>query len=749
MTRTNTRERLQQLERDDKWFLSGGDGFIWAPPFPAALHLPGFWDEALAYYHPFAPLFSVAIVQPDGNEIRLVQANRNWRPDKLTVEWKAKEDVTLMEERFVLPGGVFVSHWTSTGETTWNSAAFGQAHLVGYTAQPGGLVSDVRRSNDGTAVEWSRTLFDRHSAELEVQVRFFPTGKILPDTIRCAAIRSEGVAPLPVWEHTPFWEAWRQQEPAGLPDRCTLEGVSDSGLVYAAIAIPLHSVMDGGVGFSIALMPLEDCVSAAKTAAAPVSLDPARHWLEHFESYPEFACSDSHLTRYYDYRLFGLRLNALAGNCGNVHYPAVAEGIGYFHVPITYSAQCHMWETRWSRDPSTAHGSLLNFLDHQREDGSLHGRIYTNHLMRTDFYHANWGDAVLAVDAVHDDEAFLTRSYVGLSRYMQWLDRTRDSEQSGMYDVANHYETGQEYMSRYQAVDLDADVAGWQGSLRLKGVDITVYAYQLKRCLAEVAGRLGHDGEVEIWHIGAEQIASAILGMMWNEEVGMFSDVDPRTGSRTNVKAAVCFYPLLTDLLSDDMVNRLLEHLENPGEFATPYPVPSSSIDDPLFNPDAEWKGKRHNCPWNGRTWPMTNSHIVEGLLRQWNSGRRNVGTLAADLLVRFVQMMFFDENPNRPNCFEHYNPNTGHPSVYRGIDDYQHSWVLDLLIRGVAGLEPRSDHILIDPLPIDVGDVRLIDATVRGKRVNIFRRGQEIEVMVNNSTQKTTVGTPLKIPHE
>src|SRR2546429_4324554 len=30
----------------------------------------------------------------------------------------------------------------------------------------------------------------------------------------------------------------------------------------------------------------------------------------------------------------------------------------------------------------------------------------------------------------------------------------------------------------------------------------------------------------------------------------------------------------------------------------------------------AEWKGKRHNCPWNGRVWPMTNSHIIEALAR-------------------------------------------------------------------------------------------------------------------------------------
>jgi glycogen debranching enzyme len=365
----------------------------------------------------------------------------------------------------------------------------------------------------------------------------------------------------------------------------------------------------------------------------------------------------------------------------------------------------------------------------------------------TDFYHANWGDAVLAVDTVHRDEAFIARSYDGLARYAEWLDTTRDTEQSGMYDVANHFETGQEYMSRYQAVDPNADRAGWQGGILLKGIDITTYAYQLKRCLGKLASRLGYEDKAKEWSVGAERIGSAILGTMWDEENGMFSDVDPRTGSRTKVKAAVCFYPLLTNLLTDDMVRNLLDHLSDPAEFATPFPVPSTSIDDPLFNADAEWKGKRHNCPWNGRTWPMTNSHIVEGLIRQWHRGRREVGDLASDLLTRFVKMMYFDGDLSRPNCFEHYNPFTGHPSAYRGIDDYQHSWVLDLLIRGVAGLEPCSDCLLVDPLPLDVSYARLSGATIRGRRVSVVRQEQQIYVTVDGRSYDSVIGTQLRIP--
>ncbi len=92
----------------------------------------------------------------------------------------------------------------------------------------------------------------------------------------------------------------------------------------------------------------------------------------------------------------------------------------------------------------------------------------------------------------------------------------------------------------------------------------------------------------------------------------MFYDVDPTTWRTTGVKAAVCFYLYMTDIVTGKHLEGLRRHLFNPKEFWTKYPVPTLSLDDPFFNPNAEWKGKRLPCPWNGRVWPMTNSHLVE-----------------------------------------------------------------------------------------------------------------------------------------
>ena len=219
---------------------------------------------------------------------------------------------------------------------------------------------------------------------------------------------------------------------------------------------------------------------------------------------------------------------------------------------------------------------------------------------------------------------------------------------------------------------------------------------------------------------------------MWCPDAQLFTDVDGRTGERTGVKAAVGFYPLLTGLVDAERLDAMLDHLENPSTFGTPFPLPSSSVDDPRFSAEGIWRGKRRNCPWNGRVWPMTTSHVIEGLLRCWRGGSERAGVLAAEMLTRFVRMMFTGGDADRPNCFEHYNPWTGRACRFRGIDDYQHSWVLDLLARGIAGLHVDGDGVEVRPLPHGLERVSLGPVTARGREVSVELDGDGVGLLVD-----------------
>jgi hypothetical protein len=145
----------------------------------------------------------------------------------------------------------------------------------------------------------------------------------------------------------------------------------------------------------------------------------------------------------------------------------------------------------------------------------------------------------------------------------------------------------------------------------------------------------------------------------------------------------------------------------------------------------------------------MTNSHIVEALGRAAVAYAPHLRPVVAKLLHRFIHMMFHDGDLKRANCYEHYNPLSGHASVYRGIDDYQHSWVNDLIIQYVAGIRPHDSGITIDPFPFGLDRIELSGARVRGSVIDIAIAGEQVAVTVDGVQREGRLGTPMEVGRE
>jgi hypothetical protein len=739
---------LDQLQRTDKWYLGGGNRLIWTPPFPVWLGFPGFWDKAHYYNFEIEPVFTWTLLDDAGKEITLQCAGRKWNPSLLETAFTPPESSALeiIERKFCDPGDALVSEIVVRNRSRRKKTL----HLVVWTIQPHGksnpasVIGDISY-RDG-AIHFKKNL--RRSTTDGSRVPELPVNCLLTvgrKTRSYSINLSEGATVQPHWRLTPFYELF---EAGTLPCKTSLSGVTDAGVVFAA----LHTVLlipPGGTSSVQAAFQVSPAQSISKTSRKSIykSASSVNSWRRYFTTVPQFTCSDKYLSRYYWYRWYGLRLLTMNGKEGHYRHPSVCEGIGYFRAPISYSAMCHMLENRWLKDPALAQGSLLTFLDNQRKDGGFRGYIDPFYYRQEMFYHANWGNSLRELHRIHPDERFLKRVYDGLVRYVRYFDRERDAEASGLYDIDNHYETGQEFMHRYLKVNSRADQDNWGDVFRLKGVDVTVYLHELKSALWWMAEKLRRPmPEIMMWMDGKEKIADAVRSKMWDPERQMFFDVDPSTGKRTSAKAAVCFYPYMTDIVTGRHLPGLKKHLLNPAEFMTPFPVPSSSLDDEYFSATPEWKGKRMNCPWNGRVWPMTNSHIAEALAVsaiRFNDGQLRDAT--AEFITKFIRMMFFDGDPNRPNCFEHYNPLSGAPSVYRGVDDYQHSWVNDLILKYVVGVRPGDSGILIDPFPFDLDEFACRGIRVRGEELAVRRKGRRIIVgLANGEVFRTTIGTPV-----
>ncbi len=741
---------LKYLERTDKWYLGGGNRLIWTPPFPVWLDYPGFWDKAHYYNYPIEPVFTWTVLTEDGEEIPLRAERRTWNPSKLKKRYEIlarlrrvkdmrtshishpTSHISVEEEMCCLPNDVLAS--VVNIRNTSNKKR--KLTFVAWTIQPSypskqtTWIEDVEVKN-GT-ISFTKHLHRTNAPTLPLGCSFAINKKFESYSINL----SEGSTIQPHWKLTPFAEKLRDGK---LSNDMKLNGVSDDGLVFMALLtnVELGAVSGEKVGVFFSASPTKK--ESRKNISVAVKLKDAikeseKNWNAYFSSVPYFACSDEYITKYYWYRWYGLRLNTIDVKEGNYKHPFVCEGIDYFRAPISYSAPCHMLENRWLRDPKLAQGSLLTFLDNQREDGGFRGYVDVNYYRQEMFYHAYWGMALRELHALHPDVKFLKRVYPGLKKYVEYFDSERDAEGSGLYDIDNHYETGQEYMHRYLAVDKNADKDNWGEVFRLKGVDVTVYIYELKKTLAWIASTLNlSKGEVEYLSNGVMEIKKSVLEKMWDKDEQMFFDVNPKTGKRTKVKAATCFYPYMTDIVDASHLVGFKFHLLNPKEFWTEFLVPSSSVDDTYFNAEAEWKGKRMNCPWNGRVWPMTNSHIAEALAQtaiRFNDDELKAKTV--EFITKFVRMMFFNGDSTRPNCFEHYNPFTGQPSTYRGVDDYQHSWIVDLIFKYIVGLRDFENGVIPTPLSFHIRSFVLENIRIHGKKVKI--RGERGSVLLDES---------------
>jgi hypothetical protein len=720
---------LKMLERRDKWYLGGGNRLLWTPPFPLHLDRPGAWDFVSYFDLRIDPGYTISVVDR-GVPVDFVCVDKLWNPATLRSLFRSG-DLEMLEEKALLKEDFLVSRVTLKN----NSKEAKELDIVVWTAQQ---CSDSDSEVDTEIIDVADSGIVFKKRLLKPRRRPYPAYVILALEGKEShnVSFSERTGNLPNFRLSPFYEKLGND---GLIERIDTNGINREGLLYIGLhrKVKLTPANEATFNCGQGAAPEDDEVvkAARKSLACNTVEESLRNWESYFRSLPQFSIGEPYLQKYYYYRWYGLKLFTGDVNESFMKHPAIAEGLDYFRAFITYSAQCHMLETRWSASPEVAMGSLLNFIENQRDDGSFTGHIYVNQLQENGFYHADWGRAVMELYRVHPDRSFIERIYDPMKKYLGYFDRVRDREDCGLYDVVDQFETGQEYMSRYTVVDPMADRYGWINSIRLKGVDATVYVYNLKKALAWMAGLLGLKEERKLFEESATKTKKAVLELMWDDHEEIFSDVNPVDFKRTGVKAAVCFYPYMTDIVDESHLPGLKKHLLNPDEFWTEYPVVSTSVDDRLFSQWAEWKGKRHNCPWNGRVWPMTNSHMVDVLgfcARRFDD--RLLREKTVELVKKFIKMMYYEGDIERPNCFEHYNPFNGKACVYRGVDDYQHSWVVDLLFRYLAGIDFTENDLTLDPFPFGI-DFELDNLTIAGKKLRIRSRKGIFEAEYNGKT--------------
>ena len=192
-------------------------------------------------------------------------------------------------------------------------------------------------------------------------------------------------------------------------------------------------------------------------------------------------------------------------------------------------------------------------------------------------------------------------------------------------------------------------------TMDLASVDLmSLYIADCKH-LAEIATILGNEEDSKELLQRAEKY-SLKLNELWDEEMGIYRDLNLTTKLFSNHLAPTNFYPLLAGVPSQDQAARMIEeHFMNPDEFFGEFMMPSIARNNPKF---------LDNVSWRGRIWAQMNFLVYLGL-KNYNLSD------AAKILAEKSNELFMAEWRDRNRVFENYNATTGEGGDVDNIENF------------------------------------------------------------------------------
>ncbi|NHW38314.1 hypothetical protein GQF04_27890 [Paenibacillus aceris] len=455
---------------------------------------------------------------------------------------------------------------------------------------------------------------------------------------------------------------------------------------------------------------------------------------EWFEHTPAFTSSDSLLNKTWIYRWFLLRHNLADPQYRHLSYPLFYEGRSHkkskepfskggweFSKLINLSVPLHIMDARWHHELRYGEGPLRNMAASPAEGGQF-SCLTVDTVMHAFANFSCW--AAYQLYLVHRNRDLIADLLPSFKNQISESIRIHGNEKDHLMIEYKHTRTGKEYQPSYWYFhDFPKNPKDKQTYTHLKRVDRTVYHYLNTLAVAHMCEIVG-DSEADSYRLMADGIKKDILEKMWDDETEFFYDLHFETDQKAFVKNIVGFYPAWAQII-DEPYNGMIGHLFNEREFNTKCPFPSVSVDCPAYSKDGGWMGHfvkgRNGCVWDGPTWPYTNSIALDALAKESKRSDHQYDSFFAHSLREYAFLHFMKRDLTQPGLVEHYNSATGEP--LSDEQEYNHSFLIDLMITHVAGFTIEADRIVLDPLDVGLDFFSLDRVKVAGAEYRITYR--------------------------
>lgn len=195
--------------------------------------------------------------------------------------------------------------------------------------------------------------------------------------------------------------------------------------------------------------------------------------------------------------------------------------------------------------------------------------------------------------------------YEKMKKYlMYWIRRADENGHLAYWNSAVH--TG---------MDNQHERAGYWMDCYCCGVDLNCYLLRECRAFSIIAKLKGYAEDEAFFEQYASYIHNAVQTRMWDEEDGLFYDINRHTGEKIKVKHIGIFAVMWADIANQSQVDIMLErHLFNEAEFQREFPYPALAATEPGYSEELLPTDISYVCNWRANTWIPSNYFIFQGL---------------------------------------------------------------------------------------------------------------------------------------
>ena len=288
------------------------------------------------------------------------------------------------------------------------------------------------------------------------------------------------------------------------------------------------------------------------------------------------------------------------------------------------------------------------FLDHQEKSGFIARSVPSNQFHGAEHVKPFLAQITMLVFDNYNDKKWFTPEYFKkMQQYLDYWLNNMDSDKDGLSEWMSAPHTG---------MDNQHERAGWWLDRVSEGVDLNSYLVLECKAFAKIAETMGEKTIATTYRNLAEKRANTIREILWDKKDGFFYDKSLKTNNigahrgvdkLIKVKSIAGFMPLWAGIATKEQARELVyNHLMNPAEFWTNYPVPALAKTEPGYSDRPLLSDL--GCSWRANTWMPTNYMIYHGLKDYGYS------EFASLLAVRTQQMM------NKAGNREYYLSETG-----------------------------------------------------------------------------------------